>query len=639
VDYYFNNFQFNGLSLLLMKDGQPLPIRNNEAKLLAFFLANPDQVFSKDAILENVWAGKVVSEQAVFQAISNLRSVFGDEAIKTYPKKGYQWQLPLQPKPPCPEPLCPEHLSLDASPAAAAMVRPSAIRTKGKVRLWPWVSIVLAMGLSIALYFKLAHFPVDVVVNPPIGIIVEPFTLDVNNTGADDIARTVQRALVEQMYQQPSLVVYSPPSNHSPHQVAAVPAHFLNLYRQSVDANLLVTGRVRQAGDRFILSFVLQGQQNQWKGFLTASTAAGLATELDTLLSKVAPMKVLWESKDLRLINAQLQLLYSENPGNFPMLYQLIDNALYLGDVNNARLRALELEQQARSAGNLAYQALALRAQAIASLDLLDADQLIAILEKSAARAAEVNDPLLHSRVKEFHAVVYLMQQNFAAMEKNMLEGLALAEAAQAPEQQAEILRWLSVYSFKLKQRDKQDLYLARAREILNQYQFPSESYALLEDIEGMVSDDQAKKEQFFWQALNRFTPGQDAWIKERAQEHLVDLYIDQQRWQDAIAVFANETDFSGAELFFRARIHFEEKNFALAQTQAEAAFKQANISGEYSAALEAALLLAQLHQQFSQPDLQKNYLDYINKNALENWKKYKQEELAKLADLTAHIE
>jgi len=68
-----------------------------------------------------------------------------------------------------------------------------------------------------------------------------------------------------------------------------------------------------------------------------------------------------------------------------------------------------------------------------------------------------------------------------------------------------------------------------------------------------------------------------------------------------------------------------------LAQTQAETAFKQGNMSGEYAATLEAALLLAQLHQQFEQPYRQKTYVEYINKNALPAWKKSKQLALSEL--------
>ena len=54
-----------------------------------------DKVHSKEDILSQVWQDKVVSEQAVFQNISHLRNLFGNEAIKTFSKRGYQWQLPF----------------------------------------------------------------------------------------------------------------------------------------------------------------------------------------------------------------------------------------------------------------------------------------------------------------------------------------------------------------------------------------------------------------------------------------------------------------------------------------------------------------------------------------------------------------
>lgn len=628
VDYYFNNFQFNSLNLLLLKDGQPFAIRNNEAKLLAFFLANPHQVFSKDVILENVWAGKVVSEQAVFQAISNLRTLFGDEAIKTFPKKGYQWQLPLQDAPIQAEPSQPAIL-----PAAITTTGSSTTSANRAYKFWPWALITLVvMSASLAFYFPRTNSILDEAAHKPIRIIVEPFVLDVNSTGATNLAQTLQKEVIAQINELASLVVDLPPSNHSHHQVAAEPAHFLNLYNQTVHADLLITGRVRQANDKVYLSFVIQGRNNHWKGYLIAADANTLAAELEGLLGKIASISVLWDTKDLRLVNAQLQLLYNENPGSLPILYQLIDNLLYLGDVNKARLLAVELEQHASSDNNIPYQALALQAQAFASFDVIDTNQYLTLVDKSIALAAAIDAPLLQSRLMETRNSIFYRQKNFELMEENLLGALALAETAQAPEQQAQILRSLSIYSYKLKRADKRDLYLSRAKAILDSHQFPGESYALLEDIAGMFSDDKAKKETFFWQALNRFKPEQEAWVKERAQEHLVALYIDQQRWQDAFAVLAKETSLSGAELWMSANIHFKQNNFSLAQTQAEAAFKQANISGEYIAGLESALLLARIHQQLKQPNVQKKYMEYINKNALAPWLTSKKEVLLALA-------
>ncbi len=152
MDYYFTNaqfnqFQFNDQSLLLLKDGQALAVRNNEAKLLAFFLANPQQVFSKDAILENVWAGKVVSEQAVFQAISNLRSIFGDGAIKTFPKKGYQWQIDLQQAPSATSPT-----SNPTSPLTTAEPTTTTSSKPPRHQLWLWLcAALLLLGLLFTL--------------------------------------------------------------------------------------------------------------------------------------------------------------------------------------------------------------------------------------------------------------------------------------------------------------------------------------------------------------------------------------------------------------------------------------------------------------------------------------------------------
>jgi len=91
--YRFNEFEFDSTSLVLKKNGQTLAIRHNEAKVLKLLIEQPDNVLSKEDILSHVWQDKVVSEQAVFQNISHLRSLFGNQAIKTFSKRGYQWQL------------------------------------------------------------------------------------------------------------------------------------------------------------------------------------------------------------------------------------------------------------------------------------------------------------------------------------------------------------------------------------------------------------------------------------------------------------------------------------------------------------------------------------------------------------------
>lgn len=69
-------------------------------QVLLYLVKHHDRPVSKDELLENIWAGKVVSEDALTVAISQLRKALGDSArqpdyIKTLPGKGYQLIAPV----------------------------------------------------------------------------------------------------------------------------------------------------------------------------------------------------------------------------------------------------------------------------------------------------------------------------------------------------------------------------------------------------------------------------------------------------------------------------------------------------------------------------------------------------------------
>lgn len=93
--YYYEEYCFDQDTLTLYFNEQPKAIKNHEAKLLALFIKNKNTILSKEMILTEIWGEQNVSEQVVFQNISQLRSIFGSHAIKTFPKKGYQLQLPF----------------------------------------------------------------------------------------------------------------------------------------------------------------------------------------------------------------------------------------------------------------------------------------------------------------------------------------------------------------------------------------------------------------------------------------------------------------------------------------------------------------------------------------------------------------
>lgn len=95
MDLKFGEYRYSLEQALLYKGNELIALKRNQAGLLGLFLSNPDRIYSKEDILDLVWQNKVVSEQVVFQTISQLRSIFGNEAITTFAKQGYKWQVEI----------------------------------------------------------------------------------------------------------------------------------------------------------------------------------------------------------------------------------------------------------------------------------------------------------------------------------------------------------------------------------------------------------------------------------------------------------------------------------------------------------------------------------------------------------------
>lgn len=86
----FGDFDFEPRTLVLTRRGRRVSLRPKTAVLLKVLVQQPNQIVSKSQLAERVWGGRLVSEQSLFQAISELRAVLGDEPmIITHPNRGY----------------------------------------------------------------------------------------------------------------------------------------------------------------------------------------------------------------------------------------------------------------------------------------------------------------------------------------------------------------------------------------------------------------------------------------------------------------------------------------------------------------------------------------------------------------------
>ena len=80
----------------LSRDDNVQQLEPMVVELLSYFCRNRDQIISRDQLIENVWLGRIVSDNAVNRVITKLRKVFEDDAkqprfIATFPKKGYKF--------------------------------------------------------------------------------------------------------------------------------------------------------------------------------------------------------------------------------------------------------------------------------------------------------------------------------------------------------------------------------------------------------------------------------------------------------------------------------------------------------------------------------------------------------------------
>ena len=73
-------------------DGRPTELRAQALKVLLVLGEQAGQVVSKDELLNRVWAGVVVTEDSLVQAVGDIRRVLGDSAhqrLRTVPRRGY----------------------------------------------------------------------------------------------------------------------------------------------------------------------------------------------------------------------------------------------------------------------------------------------------------------------------------------------------------------------------------------------------------------------------------------------------------------------------------------------------------------------------------------------------------------------
>jgi DNA-binding winged helix-turn-helix (wHTH) protein/tetratricopeptide (TPR) repeat protein len=96
--YRFGAVEFDEARQRLTVDGQPVELEQRPLQLLAELLRHPDEVVTREELLETVWAGRPTVDNVLANAVTKLRRALGEaEAtrVTTLPRIGYRLSGPV----------------------------------------------------------------------------------------------------------------------------------------------------------------------------------------------------------------------------------------------------------------------------------------------------------------------------------------------------------------------------------------------------------------------------------------------------------------------------------------------------------------------------------------------------------------
>jgi DNA-binding winged helix-turn-helix (wHTH) protein len=96
VCWRFGAVEVNASALRVCVDGVPRAIEPKAFRLLRFLIENRGRAVSKQEILDSVWAGAAVTDNALTRAVAHVRKAIRDDSrrpryIETVPTFGYRF--------------------------------------------------------------------------------------------------------------------------------------------------------------------------------------------------------------------------------------------------------------------------------------------------------------------------------------------------------------------------------------------------------------------------------------------------------------------------------------------------------------------------------------------------------------------
>ncbi len=587
---YFKDFHFSNEKHLLFKAGEVVSLKTNQLHLLEFFLNDTESVHSKDDILSAVWGNQDVSEQVVFQTISQLRSVLGSDAIKTYPKRGYRWTLDVSL----------QDAVVQTKPNTRIIESPTTSRNKAAKNQAVWLVSVVFFAVLFTISFKWLTSSDDRVVIHHIEVDTSP--VDWASISSEEF---VLRPLQGEV--NASLLFSSP---QLAHQQAQLPSQTW----------LLATKGYASDSLELIHYSAFNGQQ-QWQGYVQGATATKVSQALQDRIEQLQGFGMFTKGNQVLTLESVRALLQdSPDDPELLLLASKKHTAMAQNDVALAYLQRVVATEgpniykavaywkmgriyKMRGQSAMAHQALETMGKVLSSLPLT---------------------PLYFEYIKTKAWLAY-SETNHAAMYQALEQGFARfhQEQGKHPLSAFKLHILTSILSQKVANHESKYHHLTQAQALLIEHQLDASNYAVVYYHYALFAkaSNPSIKDRAYITFLNKVLTlprtSDNFWVHDEVIELLVLHHLAVEDFTSATQVL-DEYSVTPKRLFLRAKVQQAQNQAAEARALYERAYQQAKIDYDTRTALESALILYRLSS--AAPAKQAEYLVYLQYNAQEQW-------------------
>jgi Tol biopolymer transport system component/DNA-binding winged helix-turn-helix (wHTH) protein len=104
VRYQFDTVEVQPAAFAVLRDGRPVDLEPKAIRVLLYLIEHRDRAVTKDELIENVWEGTAVTDNALTRIVAQIRRELGDDArqaryIQTLPTMGYRFIAEIRARP------------------------------------------------------------------------------------------------------------------------------------------------------------------------------------------------------------------------------------------------------------------------------------------------------------------------------------------------------------------------------------------------------------------------------------------------------------------------------------------------------------------------------------------------------------